>query len=120
MKIEGESDSTIQNAYEGESKQVHNNQVNAVLLQDGWYAVIPGSFKLHKTPAKVPFVRFDLACNPGNQYPDDDTKTRTTIEIFPQGLHGVAYPTESHSSLPANAESTLADHGDKFKPEEFK
>ena len=117
MKIEGESDSTIQNAYEGESKQVHNNQVDAVLLQDGWHSVIPGSFKLHKTPAKVPFVRFDLFCNPVG---DNGKSVWHTVEIFPQGLHGVAYPAKERSALPVNGESTLADDGDKFKPEEFK
>ena len=107
MKIEGEAESTIQAAYDGEAKQVHNKQVDAVLLQDGWHSVVPGSFALFKTPAKVPFVRFDLAYKPTSpEYPDSHT-----VEIFPQGLHGVAYQSKTRSPSTVNAE---------FKPEEFK
>lgn len=111
MKIEGEAESTIQSAYDGTSSMTHNKEVNAVLLQDGWHSVIPGSFKLFKTEAKVPFVRFDLETAPVARYEHDRVIAKHTVEIFPQGLHGVAYPSEPHSPSTGNEE---------FKAEEFK
>lgn len=101
MKVEGESESTMQSSYEGLSPQTHNKNVNAVLLQDGWHSIIPGTFKLHKTPVgEVPFVRFQLHSAPvdiGDTYYNPHT-----VEIFPMGLHGIAYP----SALPVNGEKS--------------
>jgi hypothetical protein len=88
MKVESEAESVIQASLAGESSQVHNEKITKVLLADGvWYDITPGSFKMHRTGNKLPFIRFDcVLTNDGDVY---------TLEIFPNALHGVGFPKET-------------------------
>ena len=83
MKVEDTEKSVLQTSFQGVGKQVHNKDVTAVLMQDGWHEIYPGTFKLLKTPNQVPFVKFEMSMWDNNE--------AHIIEIFPNSLYGVAY-----------------------------
>jgi hypothetical protein len=68
-----------------DSTMVQNEEVAGVLLSDGkWYDIEPGSFGMHRTSGKVPFLRFTLKGQTANG------KT-VIIETFPNALAGLSY-----------------------------
>ena len=83
MKVEDTEKSVLQTSFQGVGKQVHNKDVTAVLMQDGWHEIYPGTFKLLKTPNQVPFVKFEMSMWDNNE--------AHIIEIFQNSLYGVAY-----------------------------
>jgi hypothetical protein len=90
VKVVGENESVIQSSLAGESSQVHNENITKVLLVDGWHTIVPGSFKLYRTGNKLPFIRFDTVLG-GNESLGVGGIVHT-LEIFPNALHGVAFP----------------------------
>jgi hypothetical protein len=68
-----------------DSTMVQNEEVASVLLTDGmWYEVELGSFGMHRTSGKVPFLRFTLTGRANNG-------KKVIIETFPNALAGLAY-----------------------------
>ena len=77
-----------------DSTMVQNEEVASVLLTDGtWYEVELGSFGMHRTSGKVPFLRFTLK----GHNPDGK---RVIIETFPNALAGLAYYADDSLAAP--------------------
>lgn len=86
MKPEGKKDSVLETARAGMGSQVHNEDVEAVLLSDSkWYGIVPGSFKLYTTAQNVPFIQFDTYDGPVG------VNGKRRIEAFPASLVAVRY-----------------------------
>ncbi len=79
MKVENEGVPLILQNGQQDGQMARNEQITAVLLQDGWHAI--QDFQMLKTFKNVPFIRFTMCLG------DLDH----VVEVFPNSLYGVAY-----------------------------
>ena len=100
MKVQGQGNAWTDDV-SGTGSMMHNEDITQVLLADGWHKITPGSFKLRKTKSSpgVAFVTVEMLLHTieqRNEFEppiDRSAWIPHTVQLFPNQLHGVAYPT---------------------------
>lgn len=96
MKVEGTDGTPAFNPlnFDGTKSQPHSEVISHVLINDAWYEIIVGSFKLYKTGGDrpVPFVQFDLPSRDQNDFAQlGSNLDGKRVQVFPNAMSGVAF-----------------------------